>query len=190
MTLARPSKGSAALDDAYRDALQRIQSQLDDDCERAKNVLSWVTFAKRPLTTAELCCALAVEAGEEELDPENIADIDDLVSICAGLVIVDPESSVVRLVHYTTQEYFERTSDAWNPGAQADIATTCLTYLSFSAFRSGSCSTDGEFEERLQQNKFLDYAAKHWGEHARGVEVKVSDLAISFLLEKGSFFMC
>ncbi|KAF2677729.1 ankyrin repeat protein, partial [Lentithecium fluviatile CBS 122367] len=157
--LAKLSKGSAKLEDAYGDALERIKGQLSGRYERAKKVLSWITFAKRPLTTAEVCCALAVEPEEMELDPENIPDVEDLVSVCAGLVVVDPESAIVRLVHYTTQEYFERIGDAWNPGAQLHIAITCISYLSFSAFQSGGCSTDKEFEERLQQNTFLDYAA-------------------------------
>lgn len=34
--------------------------------------------------------------------------IDDLVAVYAGLVTVDEQSHVVRLVHYTTQEYFKR----------------------------------------------------------------------------------
>ncbi|KAF2200242.1 ankyrin, partial [Delitschia confertaspora ATCC 74209] len=182
-TLAKLSKGSAALDDAYKVALQRIESQLDGHHKLAKKVLLWITFAKRPLTTAEICCALAVEPEEEELDRENIPDIEDLVSVCAGLVVVDQESAIVRLVHYTTQEYFERMRATWNPGAQLEIVTTCLTYLSFGAFRSGSCSTDEEFYQRLQQNEFLDYAAMHWGEHAREIECEVSSLASTFLFE-------
>jgi hypothetical protein len=139
----------------------RIQSQLDGYCELAKKVLSWITYARRPLTTAELCCALAVEPNEAELDPDNLPDLDDLLSVCAGLVIVDWESAVIRLVHYTTQEYFERIRDTWDPSAQLHIASTCLTYLSFDVFSTGSCSSDEEFEERLQKSKFLDYAAKH-----------------------------
>jgi hypothetical protein len=102
-TLTKLSKGSAALNDAYRDALQRIKGQLGSDYTLAKNVLSWITFAKRPLTTAEICGALAVKPGEAELDPENVPHIEDLVSVCAGLVVVDPESDIIRLVHYTTQ---------------------------------------------------------------------------------------
>ncbi|KAF2022862.1 hypothetical protein EK21DRAFT_82167, partial [Setomelanomma holmii] len=88
--------------------------------------------AKRPLTTAEICCALAVESDEAELDPEHKTDVEDLVSVCAGLVVVDQESAVIRLVHYTTQEYFERTSSYFHPAAQLLIAETCLTYLSSS----------------------------------------------------------
>jgi ankyrin repeat protein len=103
------------------------------------------------------------------------------VSVCAGLVVVDQESAVIRLVHYTTQEYFERTGDAWVPDAQLHIARTCLTYLCFDAFQSGSCSADEEYEKRLQEHQFLDYAAKHWGEHARKVEDDIAGKVWKFL---------
>ncbi|KAF2022678.1 ankyrin repeat protein, partial [Setomelanomma holmii] len=160
-TLANLKKGAAALNSAYGGALQRIEGQLENDRKLAKAILSWITFAKRPLTTAEICCALAVESDETELDPENKPDVEDLVSVCAGLVVVDQESAVIRLVHYTTQEYFERTSSYFNPAAQLLIAKTCLTYLSFSVFESGSCATDKDFKERLRQHELLEYAATY-----------------------------
>jgi hypothetical protein len=59
----------------------------------------------------EMYCTLAVEPNEAELDLENIPDVEDLLSVCAGLVIIDQESAIIRLVHYTTQEYFERIRD-------------------------------------------------------------------------------
>ena len=120
-----------------------------------------------------------------ELDPENVPEIEDLVSVCAGLVVVDPESAIIRLVHYTAQEYFERIRKRWNPGALLEITSTCLTYLCFDAFKYGSSTTDEDFEERLRQNKFLDYAAKHWGEHAATVEDEACEQVCSFLLHKG-----
>ncbi|ORY00885.1 hypothetical protein BCR34DRAFT_546658 [Clohesyomyces aquaticus] len=186
VTLARLSKGSAALDGAYKDAIQRIEGQLAGDCERAKNVLSWITYAQRPLTTAEICHALAVEHQEEELDPENVPDMEELVSVYAGLVVVDEESRIVRLVHYTTQEYLERIRETWNPKAQLDIALTCLTYLSFGSFKKGSCSTDAALENRLQCSVFLDYAAKYWVQHTLPVQDDAYDLACSFLLHRES----
>ncbi|EOA81085.1 uncharacterized protein SETTUDRAFT_44889 [Exserohilum turcica Et28A] len=159
-TLAKLSKGSAALDDAYKEAIHRIE---------------------------EICSALAVELNEVELDPENIPDVEDLLSVCAGLVVVDQESAVIRLVHYTTQEYFERIRDAWNPSAQLHLASTCLTYLSFSVFRTGNCSSDEEFEERLQESQLLEYAAKHWGEHALTVEAEHGHhRMVKLLLDKGA----
>jgi hypothetical protein len=182
LMLDRLSKGSAELNDVYDEAIRRIDGQLDRDKERAKNVLSWITYARRPLTTTELCCALAVECNEAELDPETMPDVEDLLSVCAGLIVVDQESAIVRLVHHSTQEYLEHIRDTWNPDAPLQIALTCLTYLSFDLFRSGSCSSDEDFEERLRENKFLYYAAKHWGEHAVTVENKVCSLVSSFLL--------
>jgi ankyrin repeat protein len=186
-TLAKLKKGSAALNSAYSGALQRIEGQLDNDRKLAKDVLSWIIFAKRPLTTAELCCALAVEPGETELDPENKPDVDDIVSVCAGLVVVDQESAIIRLVHYTTQEYFERISSRLSPDRELGIAKTCLTYLSFSVFESGSCATDEEFEERLRRHELLDYAAKHYGEHIRSVDANVAYLACTFVTQGGIF---
>jgi hypothetical protein len=107
--------------------------------------------------------------------------VEDLLFVCAGLVVVDQESAVIRLVHYTTQEYFERTSSYFNPAAQLLIAETCLTYLSFSVFESGSCATDEDFEERLRQYELLDHAARIRGEHARRVGAEVAEALRSFL---------
>lgn len=141
-------KGSKALDGAYNDALSRIDGQMAGHCELAKRALSWITYAQRPLTTEELRLALAIESGERSLDHDNTDDVEHIISVCAGLVTVDEESSIIRLVHYTTQEYFEkRVRPDWNPDAQQKIAVACLTYLSFDTFRSGSCDNDKAFEQ-------------------------------------------
>ena len=147
--------------------MDRIEGQLKDQEVLAKQVLSWITCAKRPLSITELQHALSVEVGEAEMDPDNIPLVEDIVSVCAGLVTVDEESSIIRLVHYTTQEYFVRTWKQWFPEAQVDITDICATYLSFSAFESGPCRTDAEFEDRLRLHQLYDYAAHYWGEHAR-----------------------
>jgi hypothetical protein len=75
-----------------------------------------------------------------------LPEIEDMVFVCAGLVTVDEVSDIIRLVHYTIQEYFERTQMIWFPDAETDIATTCVTYLLFDAFDPGFCPTDDEFE--------------------------------------------
>ncbi|KAH7418500.1 hypothetical protein BKA64DRAFT_590520, partial [Cadophora sp. MPI-SDFR-AT-0126] len=160
-------KGSAAYDHAYKDAMERINGQVEEQEELAKEVLSWIICAKRPLSTIELQHALGVEVDESELDEANIPDIDDMVSVCAGLVTIDEDCGIIRLVHYTTQEYFDRTRKQWFPDAQASITTACVTYLSFDELASGICHCDDEFEQRLQSNKFYKYAAQNWGYHAR-----------------------
>jgi len=174
--------GSEAYQYAYEDAMKRIKGQVADQEELAMQVLAWITCAKRPLTTLELQHALAVEIDEPELDEENVPQIEDMVSACAGLVTVDKESDIIRLVHYTTQEYFRRTQQHWFPDAELDIATTCVRYLSFDVFSSGFCPTDSEFEERLRSNPLYDYAAHNWGVHSRQIPGR-NQVIIDFLTD-------
>ncbi|KFY32072.1 hypothetical protein V493_00539 [Pseudogymnoascus sp. VKM F-4281 (FW-2241)] len=183
-TLKKLPRGSAALEKAYDEAIERIESQLPEESELAKSVLSWITYAMRQLTTKELSHALAVEEGESELDEDNIPDIEDVISVCAGLVTVDEESDVIRLVHYTTQEYFERVREVWNPKAQEEIASTCLTYLSFKTFSTARSENYDNFEYffgKIEQNPFLDYASRYWGKHALTVQQTIKELALPFL---------
>jgi len=102
-----------------------------------------------------------------DLDDDFLPELEDLVSICAGLVTIDKESNIVRLVHYTTQEYFERKQKDWFPDAESGITIICVTYLSFSVFESGYCQVDDEFVERLRLHQLYDYASYNWGHHAR-----------------------
>jgi hypothetical protein len=179
--LEKLPKGTDALDQAYEEAMLRIQSQESGFHELAKRVLSWITCARRPLTTLELQHALAVETGDSELGDDNLQEIDEVISVCAGLVTIDEESDVVRLVHYTTQEYFERTQTSWFPDIQKDIAMTCITYLSFDAFETGFCATNEEFEARLRLNPLYDFAAQNWGYHARIASTQVERSVLALL---------
>ncbi|KAH8722849.1 ankyrin repeat protein, partial [Phaeosphaeriaceae sp. PMI808] len=150
---------SEVYDTAYEDTMERISGQTQGQKELALDVLAWITCAKRPLRTSELQNALAVEPDDSELHEDGLPAMEDTISVCAGLVMVDEESDIIRLVHYTTQEYFERTRDRWFPDAEINITKSCTTYLSFSVFESGFCQTDVDFERRLRSNPLYDYAA-------------------------------
>jgi hypothetical protein len=171
----------AALGDAYDKAIKQIDEQLPGDRLLAKRAISWITYAQRPLTTKELCHAVSIEVGDKALDSDDIYDAESVISVCAGLIMVDEESNIICLVHYTTQEYFERVLSDWNPSAQEEIAVACLTYLSFDTFRSGSCDSIKAFEQRLAENLFIDYSAHYWSEHVRPVQSTTSQLALAFL---------
>ncbi|KAH8656458.1 hypothetical protein BGZ61DRAFT_283976, partial [Ilyonectria robusta] len=132
--LAALPTGSSAYDKAYLAAMERIERKCPDHRVLAKDVLAWLTFAKRQLQVAELRAAVVVQETDSNLDEESLVDIEDMVSVCAGLVTVDERSQTVSLIHYTTQEYLERTRANWRPDADAAIATSCLTYLLFPVF--------------------------------------------------------
>ncbi|OPB46716.1 hypothetical protein A0O28_0068400 [Trichoderma guizhouense] len=165
---------------AYEQAMLRINGQQAGFKDLAHKVLLWIVCAERELTATELQDALAVEIGELELDEENLPSIRDMVSVCAGLVTVDYESNVIRLVHYTTQEYFNQTRKRWFPDADVVMADTCASYLMFEDFKRGACLTEGQLQERLELYPLYNYAAHNWGHHARKVG-KLCDRVMEFL---------
>ncbi|KAK6530790.1 hypothetical protein TWF281_007626 [Arthrobotrys megalospora] len=156
-----------ALAIAYDQTVERIKRQGAGFQRLAEKALSWIVCAKRPLTTLELQHALAVKVGATEFDRGDISEIEDVLLACAGLVTVDMKSSIVRLVHYTAQEYFNGKQKYLFPNAQDDITRVCATYLSFNIFGSGFCRTFEEYERRLESNPLYDYVARNWGYHAR-----------------------
>ena len=172
-------QGMKGLDETYEMAMKRIEGQEEGYRKLAKQVLLWVTYAKRALSTTEVQHALAISLGITKLDEDYLPEVEILDSVCAGLVTVDKNSDIIRLVHYTAQEYFKQTSSF--PSAETDITVTCVTYLSFDAFETGFCPTDEEFESRLQLNPFYDYAARNWGHHASVASAKVEQLVVDFL---------
>ncbi|KAI9839251.1 MAG: hypothetical protein M1819_003245 [Sarea resinae] len=182
-SLLKLPKGSRALDLAYKEAIERIEGQQPGFVEIAKQAFSWITYAERPLTTLEFQHALSVVVGQTELDEDNVPDVEDVLSACAGLLIVDQESNIIRMVHYTTQEYFERIRESWIPNAQAYITSACLTYQMFDMFshRDPRLPSD-PFFDRLRHYKLMKYAANYWGCHARqSPSYAVKDLILRFL---------
>ncbi|KAF4983537.1 hypothetical protein FZEAL_1072 [Fusarium zealandicum] len=159
-------QGSNAYDHAYEDTMKRIEAQFPDQAELAKDALLWIVHAKRPLETLEFRHALAVEPGAEDIEDDDLPNLQDVVTACGGLVTVDEESDIVRLVHYTTQEFFQRTRETWFPQAEDQITEVCLTYLTILPFRKESCGNWQEYLDRISGYAFLWYAIKNWGLHA------------------------
>ncbi|KLP05848.1 Uncharacterized protein Y057_10369 [Fusarium fujikuroi] len=165
--LAKLPSGSDAYFNAYEAAMERIMSQSPSHRDLAKRVIAWTVCAMRPLTVEELRYALAVEVGKAELNRDALPETNIILQVCVGLVTVGENDGIIRLVHYTTQEYFEKTKITWFPKAENEITTTCVTYLSFQEFKGGICPTDQDLRKRLDENPLFHYASHHWGNHAR-----------------------
>lgn len=161
--------GARALSEAYDSAIERIESQPAAHVERAKEIISWISYAKRPLTMIELQEALSLRIEDVDLDVDNFLDIDEITSVCAGLVVVDRDSNVVRLVHYTTQEYLQDRRTSWLPAGEVAIFITCLRFL-FS-------------------RKWENYVRKFSGRKARRRPIILEDIDVKFLLYSADFCM-
>jgi len=155
--------------------MQRIEEQSPDRAELGKEVLAWITCLRQPFKASELRKALGIRVGQSAFDEDDCPDIIDMVSACAGLVTIDEESDIIRLVHYTTQEYLNRTQYQWFPEAERMITEGCIAYLSMDEFGSadrysGMIRISGKHEQLKgfpgYSDKLYDYAACNWGHHA------------------------
>ena len=86
------------LDGTYNEALERIRGQSGEDRQLAERVLSWITYAREPLSVGGLRHALATEQDTTLLNDDDLIDQEVLLSVCLGLVVIDDESSIIRLV--------------------------------------------------------------------------------------------
>ncbi|KAK7425386.1 hypothetical protein QQZ08_008172 [Neonectria magnoliae] len=87
-------QGHEGLDMAYDDIIARILAQDELDVTFAKDIVTWLFYAKRLLAVEELQYALATKLAAEEdpdattLDEDFLPDADTIVSICAGIVTI------------------------------------------------------------------------------------------------------
>ncbi|KAF1995099.1 ankyrin, partial [Amniculicola lignicola CBS 123094] len=166
------------LDEAFDGTMRRIEQQPGALSNKAARIIVWIHLAERPLTVDELLCSLLIKDGDKSLDPNGIPIRKSLVNCCQGLALIDQETSTVRLVHYSLEEYlirqdkiFGHTKVEWH----SKIATTCLTFLNFPSRGT---------EESGETMALLVYAATQWGHHIRRADDSpdmLLDLAIEYL---------
>jgi ankyrin repeat domain-containing protein 50 len=86
------------IEDVYHQTLARISNESRKHSSLAKTVLVWVIYASRSLTIDELIRALATSPDTHKFEPARCVPATILISICGGLVTLDEESRLVRLV--------------------------------------------------------------------------------------------
>ncbi|KAF7378485.1 Ankyrin repeat domain containing protein [Mycena sanguinolenta] len=177
------NKLSTNLHGAYHDIVERINRASEEERQLAWRTLSWVLNAKTPLRHSWLQAALAVDPDSTELDPNRQTDIDLILSLCAGLVVIDKVDDKVRLIHYTTQTYLQdHVHTSMFPRPPSEITLTCFTYMSL-VFRAFPNLLRNEYL-LFTYNPFLHYAVEYCLVHARGrPEIDVKGAILSFLAD-------
>jgi ankyrin repeat protein len=146
-------------------SMERIENQGSGFAQLAKKILLWIVHARRLMSSAEIRHALAIQPKTRAIDLNYSPSFKQIMSVCAGLVTVDEESKTIRLVHYTTQKFFEKSGGKWFPNGQEQLCESCLTYLSYDVF-DGYCENDEDFEKRLHDYPLYRYASQEWVHHA------------------------
>ncbi|KAK0485414.1 hypothetical protein EDD18DRAFT_1428276, partial [Armillaria luteobubalina] len=141
------------IEKTYEHLLDRINSLPNRDL--AYCIFGWVAFAACPLEVEVLQHALAIEPRTKQVDPSNITNERILLSICAGLVVIDSESHL-KFVHYSTQEYFALQQDRLFPFIHVDFTCICLAHMSFNVSPYSNRAIHG----------FSKYSLLYWDFHA------------------------
>ncbi|KAI0438824.1 ankyrin [Xylaria telfairii] len=155
------------INDIYNSVFNRISSQRI--ASTLEKLLIIIATARKLLSAESLAHAITIKQDHDDIDELALPDVRHLVSMCAGLVIIDP-SGYVRLAHETIGNYIATNGLKQSKNGHETLAEICLLYLHFSAFASGACV--GPKREVLIQNRetkypLLRYAATHWGIHTQ-----------------------
>ena len=126
---------SANLHQAFENTIQRIDREPTNRRQIAMQSLTWLSHALRPLRLEDLLHALATQIGDVDFDEDNLLQPRIIVESCFGLVVVDEQSSTVRLVHFTLQNFLQSYFENQFAAAGSYLTKTCPTYLCFSNFK-------------------------------------------------------
>ena len=163
------------LNESFSDAIDRIKSQSQEYWQLARQVISWIFYAKRPLKISELRAMLAIEPEDTKFNPSGLHESDLILEVCCGLVSIDEQDEIIRLVHYSFQEYLTTCWHGHWPKAEETVAATCLTSLTLEG-----CSIYGFMPVR---RRFFRYACRYWSEHVKGPLEQILEDQIFGVLE-------
>ncbi|OAP63558.1 hypothetical protein AYL99_02785 [Fonsecaea erecta] len=173
---------STDLTDAFQSTIRRISTLPNARRDLAFRTLMWVSHARRPMTVAELQHAMALRPEDSDLDRDNLPSVRTLIDCCCGLVEVDYESSIIRLVHHSLEEYLRDHDHGLFNDANLLITRTCLQYMMLDSLRDLPYKSRKDFGMALEDLAFLQYAALEWGHHAYRVPAEeLKDLALPLL---------
>jgi len=173
---------STDLTQVFQTTMQRIEALSATRRRLALDTLLWISHARRPLTVSELQHALAVRAEDTDLDLDNLPASRTVLDACCGLVEIDEESSIIRLVHFSLEEYLREADHGLFENGDLLITRTCLTYMTMDFVKPLPSANRAQFATAVSDFPLIKYACAEWGYHAKNVDVQLyKELALPFL---------
>ncbi|RYO96622.1 hypothetical protein DL763_003108 [Monosporascus cannonballus] len=168
------------IDAQYLAYFERIESQPRKNL--GLSAILWVSTACRPLQASELLEALAIRPNNRDRDPAGQIALSKVIQAAGGLLVFDPNSMVVRLVHESLQSYIDRNSDRLFGSPHTTILEVLATYLNFRPFvdrRTQIPSNDWLKTELAKSSyKLLEYSCHHWDYHVRKAGQSALDIGV------------
>ena len=179
-------KALASLPKSLDDTYARILSNIEEDyTEYVLKILHWLTFSTRLLQVKELAEVLAVDVeADPQFDPDRrLTEPKDILDICSSLVSIETQTvvedvgmtiriiqgEVVRLAHFSVQEYLISERIKTGPvfryaidkeSANMAIAETCLAYILHLR------NPPSLIPQTVEEYPLARYAAESWSQHA------------------------
>jgi ankyrin repeat protein len=165
-------------DALYDAAIDRIEHQQADDASLAKQSLAWVYYAFEPVSVNLLQYALAIQPGDNMIDEDGCVDVEVLVTLCGGLIVLDRDSKVIRFVHTTTRTYFDQYYRRQKQQQEAQLTVTCLTFLLSTTFENFADASFRALRSKVRFDlcgnsrmmEFLVYASRHALSHYKSTK--------------------
>ena len=79
----------------YGVTLARVKAQGGEKARLGMAVLMWISHSRRPLQVHEICHAIAIQIGSNELNNNDIPAISTLIGCCQGLAITENGTSTI-----------------------------------------------------------------------------------------------
>ncbi|KIW65653.1 hypothetical protein PV04_07893 [Phialophora macrospora] len=173
---------STDLTHAFQSTIQRISNLSVARRDLAFRMLMWLSHARRPLSISEVQHAMALRLENTDLESDNFPSVRTLVDCCCGLVELDHESSIIRLVHHSLEEYLRHHDHGLFQDAHLVITRACIKYLMLDSMKDLPYKKREDFAKALDDFALLEYAALEWGHHARQVTAEeIKDVAVPLL---------
>ncbi|CZR48608.1 uncharacterized protein FPRO_04068 [Fusarium proliferatum ET1] len=152
------------VDQAYSDTLKRLREQNQKHCDLAFRVITWICCTGWRLPVDAVQHGLALREGDTTFHEDGMIDQQLMLSVCWGLVEISKGSGELRLVHYTTKDFFRHnrhlleeyflTRHSLNcylpSGTDAYLARQCLTCLSIGLPRQRSEGIGNDSQKRFR----------------------------------------
>ncbi|KAH6901135.1 ankyrin repeat-containing domain protein [Coprinopsis sp. MPI-PUGE-AT-0042] len=153
--------------DVYLQTWTRIVSQPSGKASLAASVLAWVLYATRSLTVEELRHAVASSLDTYSFEKTRLVSAEVMVGVCCGLLAIEKETGLVRLVHYSAQAVLQTLILESIPNPHSQLAAICMACLRDCGLQRSSLASADDLDAALTSTPLLEYAYHSWSVHGR-----------------------
>lgn len=168
------------LNATYERILHRVNDQGVEAQDLLERTIHWL-FAKFdqythfPLRAQDLCIAIAINEGDQDLDEDAVPDLNDILSIAGSLFRLSADRAYIEPAHFTVEEFLRSIV----PEKQPSIArfkidedrtrdfcrSVALTYCSFPSFGTGYAHNEDELNANYDSDRLFFTLAGIWPAH-------------------------